>query len=163
MARRRQNNLYTLTHADGRETKVVANSYTEVANAIKCFKIDAVTIQREYKSSNRKGRVKTVWFFTPFWGEIFCANCLLTKPCIMCYNGRPGAHVRAEISIIPCPGQFVKQNVQKKCTNIFSQFCAGCLLKSASGFAIISMSVEDRQLGGGSGEYRPPKKSSWQI
>lgn len=60
MARRRQNNLYTLTHADGKQTQVVANSYTEVANAIKCFKIDAVTIQREYKNSNRKGKVKTV-------------------------------------------------------------------------------------------------------
>jgi hypothetical protein len=58
--RRRQNNLYTLTHSDGRETKVVANSYTEVANAIKCFKIDAVTIQREYKNSDRRGSVHRV-------------------------------------------------------------------------------------------------------
>lgn len=60
MARRRQNNLYTLTHMDGRQTQVIANSYTEVANAVKTFKIDAVTIQREFKNSNRKGRVKTV-------------------------------------------------------------------------------------------------------
>ena len=45
---------------DGRQTQVIANSYTEVANAVKTFKIDAVTIQREYKSSNRKGKVKTV-------------------------------------------------------------------------------------------------------
>ena len=53
---------------DGRQTQVIANSYTEVANAVKTFKIDAVTIQREYKSSNRKGKVKTVWFFTPVFG-----------------------------------------------------------------------------------------------
>ena len=75
----------------------------------------------------------------------------------MCYNGRPGAHVRAEISIIPCPGQFVKQNLAKSCTNYFSQFCAGCLLKSASGFAIISMSVGGDYHGQLTGVWRPPK------
>lgn len=61
----------------------------------------------------------------------------------MCYNGRPGAHVRAEISIISCPGQFVKQNLAKNYTNYFSQNCTICLLKSTSGYGIISVSRGD--------------------
>ena len=46
---RRQNNLYTLTHADGRTTQVVASNVRDVARAVHTFKIDAVTIQRESK------------------------------------------------------------------------------------------------------------------
>ena len=46
---RKQNNLYTLTHADGHTTQVVASNVRNVARAIHTFKIDAITIQRESK------------------------------------------------------------------------------------------------------------------
>lgn len=57
---RRQKNMYTLTHSDGRETKVVASNYDDVAKAIRTFNIDAVTIQREYKDSKRRGTARKV-------------------------------------------------------------------------------------------------------
>lgn len=56
---RRQNNMYTITHADGHETKVVASNIREVARAIHVFKMDAVTIQRE-PSGDRTFRPKKV-------------------------------------------------------------------------------------------------------
>ena len=42
----RQKNMYTITHADGHTTKVVAPSVREVQRAIITMKIDAVQIQR---------------------------------------------------------------------------------------------------------------------
>ena len=56
---RRQNNMYTITHVDGRETKVVASNVREVARAVQVFKIDAITIQRE-PSGNRTFRPKKI-------------------------------------------------------------------------------------------------------
>lgn len=46
---RRQNNLYTLTHSNGITTQVVASNVNEVARAVKTFKMDVVSIQREPK------------------------------------------------------------------------------------------------------------------
>ena len=57
--RRRQNNLYTITHSDGHQTQVVASNIHEVANAIHTFKMDAITIQR-VPSGDRTFRTKKI-------------------------------------------------------------------------------------------------------
>jgi phosphoribosyl-dephospho-CoA transferase len=56
---RRQNNMYTLTHADGQTIKVVASNVNEVARAARVFKMDVVTIQRE-PSTRRSYKAKRV-------------------------------------------------------------------------------------------------------
>ncbi len=56
---RRQQNLYTLTHADGHTTQVVASNVREVARAIQTFKVDAVVIQR-VPNGDRTFRAKKV-------------------------------------------------------------------------------------------------------
>ena len=56
---RRQNNIYTLTRSNGQTLQVSASNVQEVARAVKTFKLDVITIQRE-PSAKRSYKVKKV-------------------------------------------------------------------------------------------------------
>ena len=56
---RRQNNIYTLTRSNGQTLQVSASNVQEVARAVKTFKLDVITIQRE-PSAKRSYKAKKV-------------------------------------------------------------------------------------------------------